>query len=42
MKTKYLLLICLVSVLTGFAQELALANVDGKFGYINTTGNWEI
>ncbi|WP_223032172.1 WG repeat-containing protein [Hanstruepera marina] len=42
MKTKCLLLICLVTVLTSFAQELALANADGKFGYINKTGNWEI
>ena len=42
MKTKYLLLICLVSVLTCFGQDLALANADGNFGFINKSGNWEI
>ncbi len=42
MKTKCLLLIFLVSVLTSFAQELALAKQDGKFGYITKAGEWHI
>ena len=42
MKTKYLLLILLISFLSGFSQELALARQDGKFGYINKDGEWQI
>lgn len=42
MKTKYLLLILLMSFLSGFSQELALARQDGKFGYITKDGEWRI
>ena len=42
MKTRLLLLALLVLGVTINAQELALANENGKFGYINKTGDWEI
>ena len=42
MKTKILLLVLLFLGVTLNAQELALANQDGKFGYITKTGEWQI
>ena len=39
-KAVLLLFICNLFVMS--AQELALANKDGKYGYINTKGEWVI
>lgn len=39
---KLVLLLVVFSVFTVNAQELALANKDGKFGYIAKTGEWQI
>ncbi|PHS04288.1 MAG: hypothetical protein COA88_13795 [Kordia sp.] len=40
---KKLILLLLIFVVTAVsAQELALANKDGKFGYINKKGEWHI
>jgi len=39
---KLVLLLVLFAVFTVNAQELALANKDGKFGYVTKTGEWHI
>jgi len=39
---KLVLLLVVFAVVTINAQELALANKDGKFGYITKTGDWKI
>ena len=40
---KYLLFFYLTIIIcAGYAQELALANKDGKFGYLNRNGEWHI
>jgi len=39
---KLVLLLVVFAVFTVSAQELALANKDGKFGYITKTGEWHI
>jgi hypothetical protein len=39
---KLVLLLVLFAVFVVDAQELALANKDGKFGYITKTGEWHI
>jgi len=42
MKTKILIIVLLFLGVTINAQELALANQDGKFGYISKAGDWQI
>ncbi|WP_299887309.1 WG repeat-containing protein [uncultured Lacinutrix sp.] len=41
-KISLLTLVLIFSVTLSFAQKLALANETGKFGYINTSGEWHI
>src|SRR5690606_13971562 len=42
MKTKVLLIVMLFVSIHFHAQELALANQNGKYGYITKTGDWQI
>ncbi|OMP31431.1 WG repeat-containing protein [Mangrovimonas sp. DI 80] len=42
MKIKSFLWLFLCSICSMVAQDLALANQDGKFGYITKTGDWQI
>ncbi len=42
MKTKMLLIVLFLLSVSINAQELALANQDGKYGYITKTGDWHI
>ncbi|WP_055444358.1 WG repeat-containing protein [Lacinutrix himadriensis] len=42
MKTRFLLLAFLLVGISINAQELALAKLDSKFGYISRTGDWHI
>ena len=41
-KTIFFTLLLIFSITFSYAQKLALANENGKFGYINTSGEWKI
>ena len=42
MKIKLLLLVTVFITMNAFSQELALARLEKKFGFIDKTGNWKI